>query len=363
MKVESLSLELADSILSRFPDPDDIPYRRWCYVQGYVLSGLEKLYQFTADPRYWNYVVKFVDQHVTDDGDICGFKGDSLDDIMAGTVIVAVYDKTGQGKYRMAANKIRAAFDDYPRNSDGGFWHARSLPHEMWIDGVFMGQMFLTRYGAVVGDQAYCFDEAVRQVLTLADHCRKGDTGLFLHAYDEARAADWADPATGLSPEVWSEGLGWYALILVETLHLLPVAHSERAQVMGILLDLIEGLRRTQDAVTGLWYQVVDRGSRADNWHDTSGSAMFVYAIQRAIDLGYVSGAEYGPVVQRGYDGILSKAVINQDELVDVYDACDGVCVQRSYADYVNYPKTVNAKEAVGGVLWATTIVEKPARR
>jgi rhamnogalacturonyl hydrolase YesR len=324
---------------------------------------MEKLYQFTADPKYWNYVVKFVDQHVTKDGDIRDFKGDSLDDIMAGTVIVAVYEKTGQIKYRLAADKIREMFDDYPRNSDGGFWHARSLPHEMWIDGVFMGQMFLTRYGAVVGDQAHCFDEATRQILTLASHCRKGDTGLFLHAYDEAKNADWADPATGLSPEVWSEGLGWYALILVETLNLLPVAHPNRAQVMRILLDLIEGLRKTQDTTTGLWYQVVDKGDRADNWCDTSGSAMFVYAIQRAIDLGYVSAAAYGPVVQRGYDGILSKAVINADGLVDIYDACDGVCVQRSYADYVNYVKKVNAKEAVGGVLWATTIVEKPARR
>lgn len=90
----------------------------------------------------------------------------------------------------------------------------------------------------------------MRQILTLADHCRKGDTGLFLHAYDEARAAAWADPMTGLSAEVWSEGLGWYALVLVETLHLLPVAHSGRAQVMRILLDLTKILRRTQDAET-----------------------------------------------------------------------------------------------------------------
>lgn len=363
MKAKDMSIALADSILSRFPDPDDIPYRRWCYVQGYVLSGLEKLYRFTADPRYLNYIIKFVDQHVTADGDIRDFKGDSLDDIMAGTVIVAAYEMTGQERYRLAADKIRETFEDYPRNSDGGFWHARSLPHEMWIDGVFMGQMFLTRYGAVVGDQAYCFDQATQQILTLASHCRQGDTGLFLHAYDEARNAAWADPVTGLSPEVWSEGLGWYALILVETLNLLPIEHPNRTQVMRILQGLIEGLRKMQDAETGLWYQVVDKGDRADNWHDTSGSAMFVYALQRAIDLGYGSSTEYGSMVKRGYDGIVSKAVINKDGLVDVYDACDGVCVQRSYGDYVNYVRSVNAKEAVGSVLWATTIVEKPARR
>jgi rhamnogalacturonyl hydrolase YesR len=228
----------------------------------------------------------------------------------------------------------------------------------MWIDGVFMGQMFLTRYGAVIGDRDYCFTEADRQIMTLADHCRKGK--LFRHAYDESKSVTWADPSTGLSPEVWSEGLGWYALILVETLHLMPLNHPDRAAVMSILQELIEGLKQAQDVRTGLWYQVVDKGDRADNWHDTSGSAMFVYAIQRAIDLGYVSAETYAAVVKRGYDGMVSKAVINLDGLVDIHDACDGVCVQCSYADYIHYPRVVNAKEAVGGFLWAAIIVEKP---
>ncbi len=29
----------------------------------------------------------------------------------------------------------------------------------MWIDGVVYGLMFVTRYGAVVGDRDYCFSE------------------------------------------------------------------------------------------------------------------------------------------------------------------------------------------------------------
>ncbi len=362
MNTKNWSTALADSILSRFPDPDTIPYRRWCYVQGYVLCGFEKLSEYTGDPRYFDYLKKFADQHVTAYGAIRDFTGESLDDMMAGTAIVAAYERTGEQKYRLAADKIRASFDDYPRNSDGGFWHSRSLPHEMWIDGVFMGQMFLTRYGVAIGDRGNCFDEATRQILLLASHCRKGASGLFLHAYDESRSVVWADPATGLSPEVWSEGLGWYALILVETLRVLPLDHPDRGQVMNILLGLIEGLRKTQDPATGLWYQVVDKGALADNWHDTSGSAMFVYATQRAIELGFVSPERYIPVVESGYAGIVSKAMIGQDGLVDIYDACDGVCVQRSYADYINYPKRVNAKEAVGSFLWAMAVVEKPTR-
>jgi rhamnogalacturonyl hydrolase YesR len=360
--MKPMSIALADTLLTRFPDPDTIPYRRWCYVQGYVLCGFEKLWSYTGDPKYFDYLRKFVDQHVTEDGSVRDFTGESLDDMMAGSTIVALYQHTGEEKYRLAADKIRAQFDDYPRNADGGFWHGRRLPHEMWIDGVFMGLMFLTRYGAVIGDREFCYGETIRQIVTLAAHCHRGESGLFLHGYDESRSVSWADPVTGLSPEVWSEGLGWYALILVEALALLPPDQPGRAQVMSILQSLIEGLKRVQDAKTGLWYQVVDKGDRADNWHDTSGSAMFTYAVQRAIDLGYVSAEQYGDVVKRGYAGILSKARINDVGLVDIYDACDGVGVQNSYADYINYPRVVNAKEAVGGFLWATVIVEKPSQ-
>ena len=358
MNSGKLAVALGNTIMTRYPDPDQIPYMVWCYVQGYVLKGLEKLFDATGDPRYLNYIRRFADQHVSADGNLHGFTGCSLDDMMAGSVIVAIYRKTGEEKYRRAAEIIRRAFDDYPRNRDGGFWHARSLPGEMWIDGVFMGQMFLAAYGAYIGDADYCFNETAHQIITFANHCLKGETGLYLHAYHEPRTVSWADPHNGLSPEVWSEGLGWYGLILVETLNLMPRDHPDRMKVVQILVDLVEGLRKTQDSDTGLWYQVVDKGDRPDNWHDTSGSAMFVYTIQGAINLGLVPPEIYLPVVKKGYAGMLSKAIYTPDGLVDIVDACDGVCVQNSYADYINYPKTVNAKEAVGGVLWAATSVE-----
>ena len=358
----SISIRLADTIIARYPDPDDFPYRRWCYSQGYVLAGFEKLWKRTGDARYLDFVRRFVDQHVTQDGGILDFTGESLDDIMAGTMVVAMYEATGERKYKVAAGRIRDAFRDYPRNSDGGFWHGRSLPGEMWIDGVFMGGMFLARYGSGIGDAEYCFGEVTRQILTLAGHCHKGDSGLHLHAYDELRRAAWADPVTGLSPEVWSEGLGWYALILAETLEVLPLDHPQRSSVLEVFIRLLDGLRGAQDARTGLWHQVVDRGDRSDNWLDTSGSAMFVYAIQRAIDLGFASADDLGPVVRRGFAGLATKVAAGEAGLLDVHDACDGLGVQPSYEAYIHYPRTINAKEVVGSVLWAAIAVEKPER-
>lgn len=358
MNTSQLAVALANTIMTRYPDPDQIPYMSWCYVQGYVLKGFDKLLDSSGDTRYLEFIRSYVDQHIGLGGAVRGFTGCSLDDMMAGSIIVAMYRRTGESRYRRAAESIRRAFDDYPRNRDGGFWHARSLPGEMWIDGVFMGQMFLTAYGAYIGDTDYCFNEAAHQIITFANRCLKGESGLFLHAYHEPKTISWADPQTGLSPEVWSEGLGWYGLILVETLNLMSRDHPDRKKVVQILVNLVEGLRRTQDPQTGLWYQVVDKGDRPDNWHDTSGSAMFVYTIQEAINLGLVPPAKFTPVVKKGYAGISSKAVVNSEGLVDIIDACDGVCVQNTYDDYVFYPKSVNAKEAVGSMLWAATIVK-----
>src|SRR5271169_4511958 len=171
--MKDLAVVLADTIMARYPDPTTIPFRRWCYVHGYVLAGFEKLHDATGEQKYFDYIRKYVDAHVTAEGDLAAFTGESLDDMMAGTAVIAVFQKTGETRHRRAAEKIRGAFDDYPRNADGGFWHARSLPHEMWIDGVFMGQMFLARYGTVIGDRERCFDEAVRQIGVAADRLAK----------------------------------------------------------------------------------------------------------------------------------------------------------------------------------------------
>ena len=59
--------------------------------------------------------------------------------------------------------------------------------------------------------------------------------GLYLHAWTEnIPKAEWADRKTGLSSEVGTEGLGWYALAIPETLAVLPKNHPRRADVADV---------------------------------------------------------------------------------------------------------------------------------
>jgi len=282
---------------------------------------------------------------------------------MAGSVLVWAYQATGLEKYKLACDSIRKAFDSYPRMTDGGFWHGDWCPNQMWVDGLFMGLMFLTRYGKVIGDSEYCFNETSKQLESINNHCRKGNTGLLLHAWTEDKNVPWADPINGCSPEVWSEGLGWYGMILVEVLEDFPLNHPGRNQIITQLNKLLESLADNLDVKTGLWYQVVDKGNLSDNWNDTSGSAMFIYTIKKAIDLGLASEERFGEIIKKGYEGITTKAKVNEDGLIDILDACDGVCVQNDYKSYITFEKVLNAKEAVAAFLWATGIVENPKKQ
>ena len=348
---------LASTIMRRYPDPDQYPYRSWSYSQGFMLWGMIRLYEKTKEPAYRAYVLRYCEKHVTPAGAVPCFTGCSLDDIMTGSVLVWAYQETGERKYCLACDRIRQAFDDYPRNQNKGFWHGKQLPGEMWVDGLFMGLMFLVRYGKYIGDQEYCYAEAVQQLSIAFDCCEKDGTGLLYHAYSEDDTVFWAHPISGKSPEIWCEGLGWYAMILVDVLSILPREHEGYGRLSMQLEKLARGLRAVQDPASGLWYQVVDKPRTIKNWHDTSGSAMFVYTLGKASALGLIDKS-FAKTAAFGFSGVKTKCLLNPEGNMDVYDACDGLCVQADYGRYVNYPRNVNCKEAIASVLWATVEME-----
>jgi rhamnogalacturonyl hydrolase YesR len=351
---------MASTLMEKFINASDYPWGKWSYPQGYMLMGMNKLWQSTQDKKYFDYIMAYANEQVDNEGNLRHFKGWSMDDMMTGSVIVWAYTQTKEPRFKIAAEKIRKSFEDYPRSSDSIFWHNKDLKGEIWIDGVFMGEMFLTMYGKYIDDGTYCFNEAARQLIGINKHLKKGETGLMYHAWDEDKDASWADKETGLSCDVWGEGLGWYALMIVETLDLMPSNHPRRKALEDIAKKLMYGLKNTQDSKTGLWYDIVDKGNEPGNFLEASGTSMFLYALKKSMDLNLINATEFKPVVDKAYKGLITKAQVSPVHgLVNVIDACDGVGVQNNYQSYVNYPKQINAKEAVAGFLWGTWIYEK----
>jgi rhamnogalacturonyl hydrolase YesR len=354
------SVQMSKNFKARIPDPDSICWKprtnHFSWQAGYIMFAMEKMWNKTGDSIYFNYIKRYVDQQVDKDGNIPGFKNNALDNFLPGYAILFMYEQTGLEKYKIAATHIRDGFNTYPRTNYGLFYHAVWTPGQAWVDGVFMGEIFLIRYAKTIGDREYAFAEVVKQMTLIAKKCQKPN-GLLIHGWDESKKAKWADKTTGLAPEVWSEGLGWYAVLMADVFDYLPENQPGREHLMIILRKLCAGLKSVQDPKTGMWCQVVDKPNEPGNWNETSGTGMFIYLLQKSINKGYISKKEFQPVVEKAYHGIIKKAIMNKKGLIDLID-CSSIGIKNSYADYIDSSKEVSPFSAFGSFILGTSSIE-----
>lgn len=360
LNAASFSDKTVADFIRRFPNPDSICWRpgsnHFSWQAGYILFAMEKYWLVTHDSVCFNYIKKYVDQQVTDDGHVPDFKNDELDNFLPGYAVLFMYQQTGAEKYKRAATQIKNGFMNYPRTSNGLFWHAAKLKNQVWVDGVFMGQIFLARYAALIGDKEQCYNEIAKQMTLITEKCQK-QNGLLLHGWDESRKAPWANKQTGLSSEVWSEGLGWYALLSTEIFDYLPENHVAYNTIMANHIKLCKGLKSVVDKKTGMWCQVADKPDKKGNWAETSGTAMFIYALQKSVQKGYIESESYQPIIAKAYLGLIKKAKLNKSGYIDLRD-CSSIGIKNSYNDYISQPKEISPFAAYGSFMLGTTSVE-----
>lgn len=329
------SVAVVEATMKRLPTPRDMGI--WNYPRGLYLYSQYLVYKRTKDPRYLKYIKDWVDSHVDENGVMTNLnprgekvevRFDGLDNMMPGNLLLCLYQETKDNRYKLAAERIRARFSVYPRTTDGGFWHAayRTREWQLWGDGVFMSMPFLIRYGSIFRDEKYADDEAAKQLLVYASHLNDPKTGLMFHAYDESGKSTWANKETKQSPEIWCRAMGWFGMTIIEVLELLPKDHPSRPKLIAQLDQLIKAWSNFQDKKTGLWYQVVNKGSDPANWLETSSSSMYTFVIARAVERGYVNKS-YLSVAKQGYAGVLTKISLGSDGLPNLVDICEGTNV------------------------------------
>ena len=116
-----LSVGVVEQILKDRPTPASLG--KWGYTQGLTLYAIERVYRRTHDERYLRYIRTWAETHVDAQGKI-DKPIDALDDMMPGLLMLALYEDTGDQRYKLAAQTIRNRFDTYPRTAHGGFWFA-----------------------------------------------------------------------------------------------------------------------------------------------------------------------------------------------------------------------------------------------
>ncbi|HSQ47610.1 MAG TPA: glycoside hydrolase family 88 protein, partial [Lutibacter sp.] len=127
---------------------DDKTAPKWDYVHGLVLTSFEQLYKNTGNEQYFNYIKGYADACIDSTGAIPSykFKDYNIDMIEAGNILFNLYNTIKDEKYLKAMQLLRKQLEEQPRTSEGGFWHKNRYPSQMWLDGLYMGAPFYTRF-------------------------------------------------------------------------------------------------------------------------------------------------------------------------------------------------------------------------
>lgn len=285
---------IIESTKKFYPNPYSIALygpERWNYEYGFFLTGVWKQGKLTGKQAYLDYVKTWVDNFVMADGKLNKeqYKPEEfkLDDILPGRNLIFLYEETKDEHYKIAATQLAEQLVNQPKTSEGGYWHKEIYPYQMWLDGIYMADIFSMQYAQAFAKPEF-LEEAIKQIKLIAKHTTDSATGLLYHGWDESKNKVWAHPVKGTSPEFWARAIGWYAMALVECLEYVPQNHPDRTMLIDLLQKVTAAVAAQRDGNSKLWYQVIDKGNQPGNWIETSSSAMFTYVFAKAAGKGWI---------------------------------------------------------------------------
>lgn len=363
-----LYVQMADSEMKRNPDPRLIDFReqpKWEYTNGLICSAFLKVWENTNDPKYFNYAKSYADSMIMEDAEILTYKKTdfNIDRVNPGKFLMELYKETGEKKYKMAIDTLRDQMRYHPRTSEGGFWHKKRYPHQMWLDGLYMGSPFLAQYAAEYNDPEL-FDDVANQVYLIDKYTWDEEKGLYFHGWDESRDQRWSDPETGRSPHAWGRAMGWFAMALVDMLDYYPTDHPKRAGILAILKKMADAILKNQNE-SGLWWQVLDRPGDEGNYLEGSVSSMFSYFLLKSANKGYLD-KQFTDSGKAGYKAIVEKLIKeNRDGTISLIQVCGVAGLggdpyrDGTYEYYINEVIRDNDPKGVGPFIMASLEFEK----
>ena len=151
------------------------------------------------------------------------------------------------------------------------------------------------------------------------------------------------DHAPG-APFAWSRGNGWMAVGMAEMLRILPEDNPHRERIMTGYLKMMRTLLDCQSK-SGMWLQVVDDPTM---WEESSGTAMFTYAMIVGVKRGWLTDPAYARAARRGWLALCDR--ITADGYVE--DVCEGTMLGTTSDHYRSKKRLTGDVHGQAPVLW-----------
>lgn len=338
----------------------------WNYIDGCMMTSLIEMYKTTKEEKYIEFVKKFIDYYVFEDGTIRGYDPNkySTDDVCESKILFDLYDITKEEKYLKAIELSYSQVKNHPRTKEGNFWHKLIYPNQVWLDGLYMMQPFYTRYVGRFKDRDY--SDIINQFKNVRAIMFNEQLGLYYHGYDSSRQMFWADKETGLSKNFWLRSIGWFTVGLIDVYDYMEEC-SDKEYIKDIFKETIEGILVYLDKESNMFYQVPNFPKREGNYLETSGSSMIAYAILKGVRLG-VLDSNYQTIGKGIFEGICNKYLSTSS---DGDLNLGGICLvaglgpennlrrDGTYEYYISEPIVQNDAKGVGPLIMAYTEMMK----
>lgn len=335
----------------------------WNYIDGCMMIALLNLHKITGNRQYYDFAREYLDYYVADDGSMLGYREEeyNLDNICEGRALFDIQHCTGEEKYRLAIEKLHGQLLHQPRTWEGNFWHKAIYPDQVWLDGLFMAQVFYTRYTTEFENCAG-YADIEKQFETVRQRMYDEKTGLYRHGYDASKHAFWAGE-NGCSANPWLRSLGWFSVALVDVIaYADPEKGSLTERLSGLAQELAANLEHYIDPESGMLYQVPDQPQRAGNYPETSGSAMVAYFYLKGARLGVLDEA-YKALGASIFESICRRYLTLRDGKLNL----GGICLvaglgpennrrrDGSFEYYISEPVVENDAKGLGPFLLCYT--------
>ncbi|NGF55127.1 glycosyl hydrolase [Parapedobacter sp. SGR-10] len=257
---------------------------------------------------------------------------DHVDNNIFGSVPLEIYKKVKDSKYLNLGMDYADKQWELPANptptqqnyhNQGYSWQTR-----IWIDDMFMITAIQAQAYQTTGDRKY-IDRAAKEMAMYLDEIQRPN-GLFYHAPD--------------APFYWGRGNGWMAVGIAELLRILPEDNPDRPKIENAYKLMMSTLLQYQ-AEDGMWRQLIDK---SELWKETSGTAMFTYAMIVGVKKGWLDKVTYGTAARKAWLSLLTY--INNDD--NITDVCEGTNKNSSYQFYVDRKRNVGDLHGQAPMLW-----------
>lgn len=256
-----------------------------------------------------------------------------VDHNVVGAVPLELYiQKKGDQRYydlgmRYADTQWEAPVDATPEQkayADKGYsWQTR-----IWIDDMFMITTIQSQAYRATGDRKY-IDRAAREMAMYLKKIQRPN-GLFYHSPE--------------APFFWARGNGWMAAGMAQLLSILPKDNSDRTTIMEAYKKMMNTLKQNQDP-DGMWHQLIDEPA---SYKETSGTAMFTYAMIVGVKHGWLDKKEYGTAARKGWLALVTY--INEND--EITNVCEGTNIKNDRNHYMNRKQITGDLHAHAPLLW-----------